>query len=130
MGEEPPVGVDEDGVVETPILPFAAWFQDLRGGRAHAEITDALWTLVEAVATHQKDGELVLRLKVKPADGGGAQVVVTDETIIKAPQARRPVSLFFVDPKHNLTREDPLRPRLPLREVPPQDNTELKEAKQ
>lgn len=111
-----------------PVVPFAAWLQDLRGGRAHAELTDALRELVDAVTTHHKDGELVLKLKIKPADAGGAQVMVIDETVVKAPTAARPVSLFYVDLAHNLTRDDPTRLQLPLREVPPQDAT-LKEAK-
>lgn len=122
--------IDGDVEDEVAVIPFAAWLQDLRDGRVHAELTEALRTLVEAVTTHHKDGELLLKLKIKPADSGGAQVIIVDETIVKAPEAQRPMSLFFVDPAHNLTRVDPLRPQLAgLREVPAQPTADLKEAK-
>lgn len=111
---------------ETQRVPFAAFIQDLRNGIVHAELTRALADLVEAVTTCQKPGELVLKLKV--AANGTRQVSIVESIVAKTPEEKRPSSLFFVDDANNLRRDDPLQPRLPLREVPRPDRAEPKEA--
>lgn len=124
MTETPP----ETEPDEIPALPFAAWLQDLRGGHAHAELTTAMRDLVEAVTEYGKPGELVFRMKVKPAGKRGTQVVVTDEVTSKPPQGELPVSLFYVDGANNLRREDPNQLSLGnLREVPAVDMRDVKE---
>lgn len=114
-----------------PVIPFAAFLQDLRGGVAHAELTDGLRDVVEAVARYHGKGSLTLKIDVKPAaENDGSQVLVTHEVVVKAPQPAAPVSFFFVDTAHNLRRDDPTRMVLPLREVPPQESTEIREVGQ
>lgn len=120
---------DTEVSAERERLPFAAWLQDLRHGAAHAELTDALAELVSAVQTTGKAGELRLVVKVKPSDSGATQVIVSDDVVLKAPEPSRPISLFFVDEAHNLTRDDPFQQRLPLRDIPRPDKTDLREAK-
>lgn len=123
------VDTETGEIVEVPRVPFAAWLQDLRRGAAHAEVTSALAELVEAVLDTGKAGTLTFTLKVKPA-GHGVQVIVEDETKLKAPQGDLPVSLFFVDGHNNLLREDPRQLAFgELREVPPAADKPLKEAK-
>ena len=98
-------------ILDVDRFPFAAWLQDLRHGAAHAELTDALVELVAAVQTTGKAGELRLTVKVRPSDQHVTQVIVTDDVEVKAPKPTRPISLFFVDEAHNLTREDPFQQR-------------------
>lgn len=105
---------DEDRQVR----PFADWLQDQRSGALTIELADGLNDLVEAVALHGKAGTLTLVVKVAPAGKNGHTVVVTDDVKVKAPEAERGESIFFVDPDCNLTREIPGQERLPLREVP------------
>lgn len=112
--------------VDPTVQPFAAFLQDLRGGRAHAELTDAFAELIALVAERNKAGTLTFKLTVKP--DAGVQVTVIDEVSVKAPKSTRPVSLFFITDEHGLSREDPRQPKLPLREVPPRDTRDLKEA--
>ena len=101
------------------VRPFADWLMEQRQGLLHAELTDALNELVAAVNEHSKGGELVLRVKVKPATKSShGAVAVADDVMLKKPVGDRAEALFFVDKHSNLTRENPLQPRLPLREVP------------
>ncbi len=101
------------------VKPFAAWLQEQRGGTTHAELSSSLPELIEAVTTFGKAGELVLRVKVKPADGDRGAVIVHDEVVLKKPQSERHPTMFFVDEDHNLTRENPFSKPFPqLREVP------------
>lgn len=110
-------------------LPFAAWFQDLRRGSAHADMTSELADLVEAVIENRKKGTISLVFTVEPA--GNGQVVVRDEIVSKPPKAELPTSIYFVDREMNLRREDPAAlPFGDLREVPaPEKPENLKEAK-
>lgn len=112
-------------------LPFAAWFQDLRRGSAHAEMTSQLADIVEAVMNERKKGTISLVFTVEPA--GNGQVVIKDEIVAKPPKAEVPTSIWFVDAAGNLRREDPAAlPFGDLREVPaptPAAADNLKEAK-
>lgn len=103
---------------ERTVRPFADFLTEQRGGVLHAELTDALNELVAAVNEHHKGGELVLRIKVKPATKSSyGAVAVADDVTIKKPAGERAEALFFVDRDSNLTRENPQQPRLPLRDV-------------
>lgn len=46
---------------------FSVFLNDFRDGRTHAELTAKLSELLTAVKNTGKQGELVLRVKVKPA---------------------------------------------------------------
>jgi hypothetical protein len=86
---------DDDGPGE---LPFAAWFQDLGRGVAHADMTDELRKLVETVMLCRKKGAITLAITVEPPGS---------------------VDQVYVDGAHNLLREDPnALPLGTLREVP------------
>lgn len=113
-----------DAVDEGPgKLPFAAWFQDLRRGSAHADMTIALAELVEAVIENRKKGTISIVFTVEPA--GNDQVVVKDEIVSKPPKAELPTSIYFVDREMNLTRDDPSAlPFTELRQVPAPAATE------
>jgi hypothetical protein len=106
---------DDDGPGE---LPFAAWFQDLGRGVAHADMTDELRKLVETVMLCRKKGAITLAITVEPP-GSVDQVVVKWEITSKPPKQELPAAIFYVDGAHNLLREDPnALPLGTLREVP------------
>lgn len=115
MADDTAPTTDEDRHVR----PFSEWLVSMRGGVLHSELTDALNGLVQAVTTHGKKGELVLKVEIRPATKvGGDALVVTDDVIVKEPRGSRGEALFFHDGDFNLTRENPAQPRLPLAGVP------------
>ena len=119
----------EDVAIPTP-QPFSQWLFAQRGGATHAELTDGLAALAEAVMDTGKSGSLTLQIKVgKASKNGGHQMLVSDVVVVKAPTPARTESIFFFDEKTcSLTRQDPLQPQLPLQEVPKPTQT-LKEAR-
>lgn len=110
--------------------PFSSWLFAQRNGTTHAELTDGLAALAEAVMETGKSGSLTLQIKVgKASKNGGHQMLVSDVVVVKAPTPARTESIFFFDEKTcSLTRQDPLQPQLPLQEVP-KPTTTLKEAR-
>jgi hypothetical protein len=120
----------EDVAIPTP-QPFSQWLFAQRGGATHAELTDGLAALAEAVMDTGKSGSLTLQIKVgKASKNGGHQMIVSDVVVVKAPTPARTESIFFFDEKTcSLTRQDPLQPQLPLQEVPKPATTTLKEAR-
>ncbi len=109
--------------------PFSAWLHAQRNGATHAELTDALAEVAEAVMETGKAGSVSLQIKIsKASKKGGHQMLVADVVTAKPPKAERGESLFFFDEEtSSLTRKDPLQAELPLQEVPRSD-TRLKEA--
>lgn len=99
------------------------------GRRLHADhVVEGLIEPVHAVCPH---GD---RWLVAPSDIGtpcwrDGKVLVTDTVTLKAPEGERPQSVFFVDSDANLTRQNPMSPQLPLREVPRSDDEDLREAR-
>lgn len=102
----------EDG----PRKPFAAFVQEQRNGGLHAELSEALGELVQAVAQHGKSGTLQLTVKVA-ANGDDTTVTVTDRVVVKVPEGKRAAALFFFDHDGNLLRRNPAQQELPLKEV-------------
>jgi hypothetical protein len=103
---------------ESPqVRPFAAVLQEHRNGGLHSELSERLAEVVSAVRQLGKPGAVTVTLTLKPADGQGNAVVVTDEIKTKVPQPERPSGLFFADDHGNLSRRDPRQPELPLRQV-------------
>ena len=111
--------------------PFSRWLFAQRDGVTHAELTDGLAALAEAVMETGKAGSLTLQIKVsKASKNGGHQMLVSDAVVLKAPTAARTESIFFYDADTgSLSRKDPLQPQLPLQEVPKPSTTTLKEAR-
>lgn len=102
-----------------PVRPFADFLHEISNGQSHAELSEALNELVQAVALIGKGGTLTYTVKVAPAGRNtAATVVITDDIKLKAPEGDRPDSVFFVDSDGNLSRHNPAQIRMPLREVP------------
>jgi hypothetical protein len=92
--------------------PFAAVLQDLDKGRLHAELSAQLQDLIAAVVDTRKAGSLTVTLKISP-DRAEGMVRVAAGRAAKVPQRDRE-SLFYVDDQHNLSRDNPTQPTLPL----------------
>jgi len=101
-----------------PARAFSQFLAEQRNGQTHSELSDALNELVAAVEQEGKAGELVLRIKVKPAGKVSAgTVIVEDEIKMKAPAGERSASIFFVTSDNNLSRKDPYQQELMLKDV-------------
>jgi hypothetical protein len=99
-----------------PAKLFAAWLQEQRNGGLHAELTEGLAEVSQAVVDLQKGGTLTLEIKIAPAGKEQQAVVVTDKVKVKPPEDRG-TSMFFTDGHGGLYRRDPRQPELPLRDV-------------
>ena len=104
---------------------FADVLRDMSAGKTYDDLTAALAEVVEAVITTRKNGELVLKIGIKP--NGENSVRVVDEIKVKVPQPARGETLFFTTASGSLLRNDPRQSELPLREVKAEP-TPLKEA--
>lgn len=88
---------------------FAAFFVQHLAGRSNEEISDEFHKLLAAVNEHGKKGALTITVSVEPPKGhiDGAPVVISIDSVLKAPKASAPPSLYFVDDDGNATRNDP-----------------------
>lgn len=96
--------------------PFADVIRDIDKGRLHAELSDKTQELIAAVMDVRKAGTIQVTIKVEPSKASG-MVEVSATTATKTPKTSR-TSMFFVDSDHNLRRDNPDQPTLPLRGLP------------
>ena len=96
------------GEIQQP-AEFAAFFVQHLAGRANEEISDEFHTLLAAVNEHGKKGALTITVTVEPPKGhiDGAPVAISIDSVLKAPKASAPPSIYFVDDDGNATRNDP-----------------------
>jgi hypothetical protein len=92
------------------VRPFTDTLTNLRFGRLHDELSDALNALVAACVETQKVGTLTVTLKLKPSKGGAIEIL--DEVKVKTPEFERGSSLMFPTPENNLVRSDPRQQEL------------------
>ena len=109
---------------------FAVFLQDLRDGRAHAELSTTLAELLAAVKETGKAGEITLKLKVKPASRGSDvdKVTITDIVAVKLPKPERGEDFYWLTDDNNLSRNHPRQHSLELREATPSQLQTFKEA--
>jgi hypothetical protein len=98
---------------DRPTRPFADFLREQAKGATHAELSEAMQTLVDAVLDTGKNGTIVLTIKVEPMKGDRRAVYVSDAIKIKLPEHDRDASLFFADKDNNLRRDDPGQGVLP-----------------
>lgn len=103
-----------------PGKPFTDVLGEVENGHLHAELTEAVYTIIAAVMETRKPGTLTLALQFTPT--GKGTVNVDAKFKAKAPEHDRPTTTFFVAGDFSLQRTDPNQPRLPLREVAMPDN--------
>ena len=85
---------------------LSAMLAQVRPG-TDVEAAEKLRKVIAAVQETGKVGSLVIRLDVKPADGGIEAVVVTDKLTEKIPEKTRIGSLAFITKDGDLSRTDP-----------------------
>lgn len=106
---------DTDLDTTPPIRQFTEFLVQQRNGKTHADLTNGLRDLLEAVDATGKAGSITLTVKVKPE--GGRLLKVSDDVVVKLPKADRDPALFYGTDDHELSRDNPDQPRLPLRSV-------------
>jgi hypothetical protein len=109
---------------------FAVFLQELRDGRAHAELSGQLAELLAKVKETGKGGTLTLKLKIKPSGRGTDvdKVTISDDIVLGLPKCERGEDFFWLTSDNDLSRNHPKQGSLELRDVTPSAPTTLKEA--
>lgn len=106
--------------------PFTDVLRDINGGKFADELSEAMSDLVASCASTGKGGELVLKIKLKPAKGGNTVMTIDHDFKVKAPEFDRPQQFFFVAHGNTLVTENPQQRGLPFREVVDRETGEIK----
>lgn len=97
---------------------FSKTLQEVRSGYALGEASEKLTELVAAVRATGRQGELVLRLRVKPASRGETvTLMVEDECTLRMPKTDRPQTVFFASEENFLQRVDPRQKEMEFKTV-------------
>ncbi|UGQ45102.1 hypothetical protein [Massilia endophytica] len=109
---------------------FSLVFQDLRDGRAHAEMTGQLSELLAAVKETGKPGSLTLKIDVKPSGRGSDvdKVSIIDTITAKVPKPDRGSDFFWLTEDNDLSRNHPRQHNLDLRDAGNGQPSSFKEA--
>lgn len=109
---------------------FAVFFQDLRDGRAHSEMSAHLNELIAKVKENRKGGSVTLTIKIKPASRGGDvdKVTISDQIKVDLPKPDRGDDFYWVTDDNDLSRNHPKQQSLELREATTSQPSKLKEA--
>ncbi|NUS86347.1 MAG: hypothetical protein HOY75_27400 [Streptomyces sp.] len=109
---------------EPQATEFAAFLVSHLNGRVHKAVSDELHELLQAVSTHGKKGQLVLKVLVEPSKGHveGDPLAISVETDLKAPKSTPPAAIYFVDDNGNPCRNDPRQMALEFRTAPTTTN--------
>ncbi len=73
----------------------------------HDELSQKLYSCVEAVRDTGKKGSLQLTINIELFDGDPDRVVINDKIILKMPEHDRKMSVFYATEDGNLSRTDP-----------------------
>lgn len=96
--------------------PFLDVLRELRAGRTHDDLTDALAEIQRAVVATGRPGEVRLTLKMRPPKKGGlAYVTIEDDVQVKLPRQDRGDTVFFPTADGGLSRQDPAQLEMKLR---------------
>ena len=96
-----------DVTVEDDVKPFATFLIEHARGRTHDELSRKLRDLLEAVEETGKGGTITYTVKITPEPKADHAVIVTDNVKVSTPSLDRPASIFFVDDRYRLVRNDP-----------------------
>lgn len=98
------------GEIERPT--FATWLLDHRHGVADLDLTEALRDLIQKVSATRKPGSLTIKLNIKAE---GDMLAISDSLTVKEPNLAE-ASMYWIDRAGDLSRHNPLQPRLPFNE--------------
>lgn len=95
---------------------FVDILREVRHGEMLEELGEKLNDLVQAVDGAGKNGELIIKLTLKPTKSGAIEMM--DDVKVKLPSLTKGSSLFFPTVEGNLQRNDPRQKEIPgLKEV-------------
>ena len=113
----------DDTIEELAASPFGQFLCSQREGKTHAELSQALAQLSEAVLSHGGTGTITLKINVSPL-GHEKRLVVKDEVVVKPPKPIRESSIWFYNGKERgLSRRDPSQGELDLAVIPMRPRT-------
>jgi len=103
--------------------PVAAFLARHLNGRTDEELSAEFHTLLDAVRTHGKKGQLTITIVVEsPANGvDSAPLPIGVESAVKAPKPTPVKSLYFLDDEGLPVREDPRQMAIEFRNAPSTD---------
>jgi len=89
---------------------FHNLLKDFKAGHLDAMLTEKLHDLVESVTKFQKQGELSVKITLKPKDEG--EIMTRVQFKVKAPERDTMESIMFATPENNLIDSNPKQPEL------------------
>lgn len=96
-----------------------ALLQNHNRGKVNQEMNEAFANLVRDVRKHGKGGELILKICVKPAQGGDArQVTIAANITTKAPMGAPYASIYFTTEDGAVQKNDPDQEEFHFRPIP------------
>jgi hypothetical protein len=98
-----------------PARAFAQFLLEQRRGALHEELSEQLAEVVSATLEHIKTGSISITFTVKPS--GDGMVQIADEVKVKVPTGDKPPSMFFVDGRGGVHRQNPHQMEMPLSAV-------------
>ncbi len=106
---------------------FLTVLAQCRKGAAVGELTEKLTEVVEAVRATGKQGELTLKLVIKPVGrGAGDTLILMDHPKAVVPEHDRAETMFYATDDNELVREDPRQTSFwPANESPPPSVTTI-----
>lgn len=112
-----------DNEEELEASPFGQFLFSQREGRTHAELSQALAQVSEAVLANGGTGTITLKITVSPL-GHENRLVVKDEVVVKPPKPVRESSIWFYNQsQRGLSRKDPHQVELDLAVIPMRPRT-------
>lgn len=97
---------------------FYNFLKEFKAGHLDVQLTSKMNELVEAVAKYQREGELTIKIVLKPKTDG--EMMTQIKFKMKAPERDTIESIMFVTPENNLVDSNPKQPELfnqPVREI-------------
>ena len=84
---------------------FVQMIEKMNGGNTLAALNTELTEVVRAVSETNKQGSLMLKLKISPNGDNG--ITIEEDVATKLPKPSSGKSLFFTDGEGDLLRSDP-----------------------
>jgi hypothetical protein len=97
------------------VKPFTQFLLEQRRGLLHAELTDALNSVVAGVVQHGKAGKLTINLTIKTS--GDGVVAIADTYAAKIPTPPAEPGIWFADESGAISRNRLNQEELPLRGI-------------
>lgn len=97
--------------------PITDVLREYRKGRAVDLASQRLAELIQAVDETNKEGDITIKIKVKPQKGGGSEKTLAIGVMCKIPEIDLPEAIFFSDTEGNLHRTDPAQAELRFKDA-------------